>query len=100
GREITLALRIKAVFFVLAVFGSATMWMAVFADTGASLRVVDNGLRRLRKVRDRSMQRLVRAPRPHAIGRSGLPRLSRRQRRCFTGRLIPCRKRDLGQAIR
>ena len=33
---------------VLAVFGSATMWMAVFADMGASLLVVANGLRLLR----------------------------------------------------
>ena len=33
----------------LAVFGSATMWMAVFADMGASLLVVGNGLRLLRR---------------------------------------------------
>ncbi|MEO5606076.1 MAG: HAD-IC family P-type ATPase, partial [Polaromonas sp.] len=48
-QNITLALGIKAVFFVLAVFGSATMWMAVFADMGASLLVVANGLRLLRR---------------------------------------------------
>ncbi len=47
-QNITLALGIKAVFLVLAVFGSATMWMAVFADMGASLLVVGNGLRLLR----------------------------------------------------
>jgi Cd2+/Zn2+-exporting ATPase len=47
-QNITIALSIKAVFFVLAVFGSATMWMAVFADMGASLLVVANGLRLLR----------------------------------------------------
>ncbi|TCU91591.1 heavy metal translocating P-type ATPase [Roseateles saccharophilus] len=47
-QNIALALGIKAVFFVLAVFGSATMWMAVFADMGASLLVVFNGLRLLR----------------------------------------------------
>lgn len=47
-QNITLALGIKAVFLVLAVFGSATMWMAVFADMGASLLVVFNGLRLLR----------------------------------------------------
>lgn len=46
-QNITLALGIKAIFFVLAVFGSATMWMAVFADMGASLLVVFNGLRLL-----------------------------------------------------
>lgn len=49
-QNITIALAIKAVFFVLAVFGSATMWMAVFADMGASLLVVFNGLRLMRGV--------------------------------------------------
>lgn len=52
-QNISLALGIKAVFFVLAVFGSATMWMAVFADMGASLLVVFNGLRLLRAGGDR-----------------------------------------------
>ena len=33
---------------VLAVFGNASMWMAVFADMGASLLVVLNGLRLLK----------------------------------------------------
>ncbi len=46
-QNITLALGIKAVFLVMAVFGTATMWMAVFADMGASLLVVGNGLRLL-----------------------------------------------------
>jgi Zn2+/Cd2+-exporting ATPase len=48
-QNITLALGIKAVFLVLAVFGNASMWMAVFADMGASLLVVANGLRLLRR---------------------------------------------------
>jgi Cd2+/Zn2+-exporting ATPase len=47
-QNIALALGIKGVFLVLAVFGQATMWMAVFADMGASLLVVGNGLRMLR----------------------------------------------------
>ncbi len=47
-QNIALALGIKAVFLVLALFGSASMWMAVFADMGASLLVVFNGLRLLR----------------------------------------------------
>jgi Cd2+/Zn2+-exporting ATPase len=51
-QNIALALAIKAVFLVLAVFGSATMWMAVFADMGASLLVVGNGLRLLRRIVD------------------------------------------------
>ncbi|OSZ64853.1 cation-translocating P-type ATPase [Hydrogenophaga sp. IBVHS2] len=50
-QNISLALGIKAVFLVLAVFGSASMWMAVFADMGASLLVVFNGLRLLRPER-------------------------------------------------
>ena len=50
-QNIALALGIKAVFFALAVFGSATMWMAVFADMGACLLVVANGLRLLRSPR-------------------------------------------------
>jgi Cd2+/Zn2+-exporting ATPase len=47
-QNITLALGIKVVFMGLALFGNATMWMAVFADMGASLLVVFNGLRLLR----------------------------------------------------
>ena len=47
-QNITLALGIKAVFLVLALFDNASMWMAVFADMGASLLVVANGLRLLR----------------------------------------------------
>ncbi len=48
-QNIVLALGIKAVFLVLAVVGDASMWMAVFADMGASLLVVANGLRLLRR---------------------------------------------------
>ena len=47
-QNISIALGIKVVFFALAVAGNATMWMAVFADMGASLLVVANGLRLLR----------------------------------------------------
>ena len=48
-QNITLALGIKVVFLGLALSGQATLWMAVFADMGASLLVVFNGLRLLRK---------------------------------------------------
>jgi Cd2+/Zn2+-exporting ATPase len=48
-QNITLALGIKLVFLALALAGDATMWMAVFADTGASLLVVCNGLRLTRE---------------------------------------------------
>ncbi|MFO1315476.1 MAG: heavy metal translocating P-type ATPase [Burkholderiales bacterium] len=47
-QNITLALGTKAIFFVLAFTGHATLWMAVFADLGVSLIVVFNGLRLLR----------------------------------------------------
>ncbi|RZJ18072.1 MAG: heavy metal translocating P-type ATPase [Haliea sp.] len=50
-QNISLALGIKGIFLLLAVFGTATMWMAVFADMGASLLVVANGLRLLRPVK-------------------------------------------------
>jgi len=50
-QNIALALGIKAVFLVLTVMGMGTMWMAVFADMGASLLVVFNGLRLARGVR-------------------------------------------------
>ncbi|GAB3245120.1 heavy metal translocating P-type ATPase [Chitinimonas naiadis] len=48
-QNIVLALSIKAVFLILTLMGMGTMWMAVFADMGASLLVVGNGLRLLRK---------------------------------------------------
>lgn len=48
-QNITLALGIKAVFLVLTLVGYGTMWMAVFADMGASLLVVANGLRLVRQ---------------------------------------------------
>lgn len=49
-QNVAVALGIKAVFLVLALGGHATLWMAVFADMGASLLVVFNSLRLLRPV--------------------------------------------------
>lgn len=46
-QNIAIALGLKLIFFVLALLGQATLWMAVFADLGASLIVVANGLRLL-----------------------------------------------------
>ncbi|CAG2135598.1 heavy metal translocating P-type ATPase [Cupriavidus plantarum] len=48
-QNIALALGIKVVFLALTVMGMGTMWMAVFADMGASLLVVFNGLRLTRR---------------------------------------------------
>lgn len=47
-QNITLAIGIKALFLVLTFANIATLWMAIFADMGASLLVVFNGLRLLR----------------------------------------------------
>lgn len=47
-QNIFIAILLKTVFFVLAIPGLATLWMAVFADMGASLIVIFNGLRTLR----------------------------------------------------
>ncbi|MBV8621264.1 MAG: cation-translocating P-type ATPase, partial [Curvibacter sp.] len=46
-QNIALALGIKLLFLLLALFDNASMWMAVFADMGASLLVVFNGMRLL-----------------------------------------------------
>ena len=47
-QNIALALGIKTLFFVLTFLGYGSMWMAVFADMGASLLVVFLGLRILK----------------------------------------------------
>lgn len=47
-QNIAFALVVKAVFMALAIAGVATLWMAVFADVGASLIVILNGMRLLR----------------------------------------------------
>ena len=44
-QNITFALGMKALVFGLALAGHGSLWLAVFADTGASLLVVLNGLR-------------------------------------------------------
>jgi Cd2+/Zn2+-exporting ATPase len=48
-QNIALALGIKAVFLGLALVGRTTLWLAVFADMGASLLVIVNGLTLLYK---------------------------------------------------
>lgn len=47
-QNITLALGLKVVFLALTLTGHGSLWLAVFADVGASLLVVGNGLRVLR----------------------------------------------------
>ena len=47
--NVAVSLLLKAAFLVMAVTGVATLWMAVLADTGASVIVVANALRLLRE---------------------------------------------------
>ena len=47
--NIAFSLVLKAAFLVMAIFGVATLWMAVVADMGASLIVIANALRLLRE---------------------------------------------------
>jgi Cd2+/Zn2+-exporting ATPase len=51
-QNVTVSIVVKIAVLVLAVFGKATLWMAVLADTGVALLVILNGLRLLRKRRD------------------------------------------------
>jgi Cd2+/Zn2+-exporting ATPase len=46
-QNIAFALGLKLVFIILTLFGLASLWMAILADTGATLLVVFNGLRLL-----------------------------------------------------
>jgi Cd2+/Zn2+-exporting ATPase len=46
--NVAISLVLKAAFLVLAITGQATLWMAILADTGASVIVVGNALRLLR----------------------------------------------------
>ena len=46
--NVAISLALKAAFLTMAVAGTATLWMAVLADTGASVIVVGNALRLLR----------------------------------------------------
>lgn len=54
--NITFALALKAIFPVLTLLGHASLWLAILADTGATLLVVANSLR------------LLRSPDSHAVG--------------------------------
>jgi Cd2+/Zn2+-exporting ATPase len=47
-QNISFSIIVKIIFFILAIAGKASLWIAVFADMGASLVVVFNGLRLLK----------------------------------------------------
>lgn len=46
--NIAFALSLKAVFLILALLGHASLWLAILADTGATLLVIANALRLLK----------------------------------------------------
>jgi Cd2+/Zn2+-exporting ATPase len=48
-QNITFALAVKAIFVILTLMGHASLWSAIAADMGASLLVIFNGLRLLRR---------------------------------------------------
>ena len=47
-QNITIALGLKAVFLVTSVLGITGLWIAIMADTGATVLVTANALRLLR----------------------------------------------------
>ena len=46
--NIIFALAVKALFLALALIGYASLWLAILADTGATLVVITNALRLLK----------------------------------------------------
>lgn len=52
-QNITIALSVKLLFFLLTMIGNASLWVAVLADMGASLVVIANGTRLLRRPSNR-----------------------------------------------
>lgn len=50
--NIGFALLVKAVFLILTFSGHASLWLAILADTGATLLVVANALRLLKVGKD------------------------------------------------
>ena len=47
-QNVIFSLAVKGLFLALAILGFSPLWLAILADTGASLAVVANGLRLLR----------------------------------------------------
>jgi Cd2+/Zn2+-exporting ATPase len=70
--NIIFALAVKAIFLVLAVLGYTSLWLAIAADTGATLVVIANALRLLRHAPDKNAdqttnQRNDKRLRPHKV---------------------------------
>ena len=47
-QNIFLAIGLKAIFLILTIFGDTQLWMAILADTGATVLVTLNALRLLK----------------------------------------------------
>ena len=58
--NIAFAITVKLIFLVLAVFGYTSLWLAIAADTGATLIVTANALRLLRVEQQTPMQKTQR----------------------------------------
>ena len=54
-QNVAMAIGAKVLFLAAAGLGSATLWMAVAADTGATIAVTFNALRMLRGTRVKSL---------------------------------------------
>ena len=80
--NVVVSLVLKAVFLVAAITGSATLWMAVLADTGASVIVVANALRCCA----RTPKRRASSRRPVATLCDSRRSAPERSRRCAPGR--------------
>ena len=50
-QNIGFAILVKAVFVIATFFGVVNLWLAVFADMGASILVTLNGMRLMRKIK-------------------------------------------------
>lgn len=48
-QNLIFAIGVKVIILILSIFGIATMWFAVFADTGVTLLTILNTLRIMRK---------------------------------------------------
>jgi Cd2+/Zn2+-exporting ATPase len=55
--NIAFALGVKAIFLALALTGHTSLWLAILADTGATLVVIANALRLLRSKIERPVER-------------------------------------------
>ena len=61
-QNVASALGLKALVLVTTFLGLTGLWLAVLADTGATVLVTANSLRLLRPVREPKLERVIRIP--------------------------------------